>query len=256
MHEAVPSYCDHASEAFKRTVESPLFWIFASVATLGAFTFIAISGAITVPTLLFAAIVGGSCGGLGAFIFSNRAVLFYEFSLLTILALHSLSLWDWWNQIDDDIFLGSLPLATLCHEEHIPRQTGCTAVLSLIEPYESERKTALTTPVTPQMWAQREMAQRSVPMVELAQADPQLIHEAVLFLEEQIALGRSIYVHCKAGVQRSATVVAAHLLKSGKATSLDHALELLFEKRTPISQTRNQFLIRSNVERYIETFPI
>lgn len=59
------------------------------------------------------------------------------------------------------------------------------------------------------------------------------LKEQVDFLEEQRSAGRTVYVHCFAGVSRSATVLAAYYMQK-KDLTRDQALELLREQRPQV----------------------
>jgi len=63
--------------------------------------------------------------------------------------------------------------------------------------------------------------------------DLKWLQEQVDFLAEQRSAGRSIYVHCYAGVSRSATVLAAYYMQQ-KDLTRDQALEFLKTKRPQI----------------------
>ena len=56
-----------------------------------------------------------------------------------------------------------------------------------------------------------------------------------------------VYVHCKAGYSRSAAVVAAYLLASGQAVSVDDSLEMLRAARPSI-------VIRAEVVEALHSF--
>lgn len=53
------------------------------------------------------------------------------------------------------------------------------------------------------------------------------------FIQREISLGKSVLVHCGAGVSRSATIVLAYLMGVEKM-SLDDALEFLQDKRSVV----------------------
>ncbi len=51
-----------------------------------------------------------------------------------------------------------------------------------------------------------------IPMVDFAQPDLQLVRQAVEVVKAEMAAGRSVYLHCKAGKGRSATVAVCFLM--------------------------------------------
>ncbi len=165
--------------------------------------------------------------------------------------LHRLGCWTWWSQIDEKLYLGSIPLTTFKHAELIPFETGSSAILSVIQPFEMENSTLFTKPVPASTWKKNKFFHEQVSMLDLKIAPPEQIALAIAFIEEQIAKGSTVYVHCKAGVGRSASVVAAYLIKSGKIASVDKAIEFLLEKRPQIALGINCLTIRKNTENYL-----
>jgi hypothetical protein len=59
------------------------------------------------------------------------------------------------------------------------------------------------------------------------------LRSQVKFIDEQRKAGRTVYVHCRAGVNRSSTVVAAYLMWRDHLTR-DEALEIIRGKRRRI----------------------
>lgn len=53
------------------------------------------------------------------------------------------------------------------------------------------------------------------------------------FINEEISQNKSVIVHCKAGISRSATIVLAYLVRYG-GVSLDRAYQIVSEKRPVI----------------------
>jgi protein phosphatase len=60
------------------------------------------------------------------------------------------------------------------------------------------------------------------------------LREAVAFIDEQVGRGEVVYVHCKAGYSRSAAVVAAYLIHTGRAATAAAAVTKLRESREGI----------------------
>ena len=51
--------------------------------------------------------------------------------------------WEWWNQIDDNIYLGAIPLERFDHEDIFKNRLGITAVLLVLENFELETTTIM-----------------------------------------------------------------------------------------------------------------
>jgi len=78
-----------------------------------------------------------------------------------------------------------------------------------------------------------ETSYRWLPILDLTAPTPEHLREAVAFIAEQSPKG-TVYVHCKIGYSRSAAVVGAHLLATGRATTAEEAVQLLRKARPTI----------------------
>ena len=79
----------------------------------------------------------------------------------------------------------------------------------------------------------RGVAYRNVAIMDLTAPTPAQLREAVDFIEANAASGQ-VYVHCKIGYSRSAAVVGAWLVESGRARSADEAMSMLRARRPSI----------------------
>ena len=73
-----------------------------------------------------------------------------------------------------------------------------------------------------------------VPMRDFAQPDLNKVQEAVEIVRSEIAAGRSVYLHCKAGKGRSATVGLCFLLQQKQAKTPEEAAAILRTARPQI----------------------
>lgn len=75
---------------------------------------------------------------------------------------------------------------------------------------------------------------RNVPILDLTTPEPAALHAAVEFIEKHINAG-PVYVHCALGLSRSATVVAAWLVRSQRVANAEAALRQLAELRRGVA---------------------
>ncbi len=61
------------------------------------------------------------------------------------------------------------------------------------------------------------MAELHLPVDDLTAPTPRQFELALGFLDEQLARGRAVVVHCLVGQGRTGTVLAAYLIRSGAA---------------------------------------
>lgn len=132
----------------------------------------------------------------------------------------------WYNRIDDRIILGALPFHKTAHE--LIQNENIGAVISLNESYEMR----FLCP-SKQKWKSLGIRQLHIPTVDYNNA-PSLenIKKSMEFVNE-IDTSKSIYVHCKAGRSRSATVVVCYLIKYYKM-SITEAMDFVRNKRPHI----------------------
>jgi membrane-associated phospholipid phosphatase len=74
---------------------------------------------------------------------------------------------------------------------------------------------------------------RNLPILDLTAPTPGQLREAVRFIARESARG-TVYVHCKVGYSRTAAVVGAYLLATGRATTAHEAVALLRQARPTI----------------------
>jgi len=79
----------------------------------------------------------------------------------------------------------------------------------------------------------REIPHLAMPILDLTAPSTAQLDEAVAFINEHNQRG-IVYVHCKIGYSRSAAVVGAWLLASGRASTVDEALQHLRSVRPTI----------------------
>ncbi|MFT5318441.1 MAG: hypothetical protein ACI8RA_001705, partial [Chlamydiales bacterium] len=78
----------------------------------------------------------------------------YSLTLINRIFMNALDRqgWPWWNQIDDNIILGGIPLKNKGHVSTMISELGVQAVLSLNESFELRTNGLFSEPVSPEDW--------------------------------------------------------------------------------------------------------
>ncbi|MCY3023090.1 MAG: dual specificity protein phosphatase family protein [Planctomycetota bacterium] len=127
----------------------------------------------------------------------------------------------WWDWVDDSVLLGAAPL-----RRHVAelKQAGIGAVVNTCRewrgPVEAYRAAGIE--------------ELYLPITDFTAPRLNEVRAAVRFIEQQIAAGRKVYVHCKAGRGRSATIVLCYLIAKGFSPEKGQAL--LLEKRPHVNR--------------------
>ncbi|XP_061422375.1 phosphatidylglycerophosphatase and protein-tyrosine phosphatase 1 [Lethenteron reissneri] len=135
--------------------------------------------------------------------------LFYPTLLYTALACRVLGprRRRWFDRVDATVVLGALPLRGLT--EQLVKQENVRGVITMNEAYETR---FLCNSL--EEWRDAGVEQLTLSTVDFTGVpSPQQLHDGVAFALKYAALGHSVYVHCKAGRSRSATMVAAYLIQ-------------------------------------------
>ena len=107
--------------------------------------------------------------------------------------------WNWWDVVDEMVIIGALPF-----ESHVDKlkTLGVTAVVNTCEEYGG--------PIV--KYEAAGIKQLRVPTVDFTHPTLASVEEAVTFIQKQADAGGLVYVHCKAGRARSATIVICWLI--------------------------------------------
>ena len=122
-----------------------------------------------------------------------------------------------WDEVTPEVLMGRLLTDTEAHEAI---QEGVTAVLDLTGEF-SEAQPFLN------------LTYLNVPVMDLTAPTPDQFQQAVSFIDGQSKSGK-VYVHCKIGYSRSAAVVMAWLITSGRASTTDGAVAMIRNVRPSV----------------------
>ncbi|KAK2650785.1 hypothetical protein Ddye_018274 [Dipteronia dyeriana] len=129
--------------------------------------------------------------------------LFYPTLLYNVVRNKIQSEFRWWDRVDELILLGAVPFPV-----DVPRlrELGVSGVVTLNEPYE--------TLVPTWLYHAHNIDQLVIPTRDYLFAPTFAdICQAVDFIHENASLGKTTYVHCKAGRGRSTTIVLCYLVE-------------------------------------------
>lgn len=148
--------------------------------------------------------------------------LFYPTLLWNLLLSRVLGLREWWDRVDEHVVLGALPFA-----RDVPRlrAAGITGVVNTCAEY--------TGPVA--AYTRAGITQLHIPILDYSPPTEADVARALAFIREVAAKGGDVYVHCKAGRGRSATVVMCYLIAE-KGMSPDEAQRHLLTVRPHVNQ--------------------
>jgi len=119
----------------------------------------------------------------------------------------------WWNTIDTKVILGALPFRNDIKKLYAE---GVRSVINTCDEYEG--------PID--LYAKFGIQQLYIPCADYTSPTMEQIENALLFIQEQSSKG-IIYVHCKAGRGRSATIVMCYLIATKKISAIQAQKELL-----------------------------
>lgn len=225
------------ASVFKRILLSPLVWTAAAVVTL----------AVLAPWDIAAAGIALVAGVAIA----CRKRLIYETSLSYGYLRNKLSpdKWPSYSKINDSLILGRLPLKNT-NDHILLKEEGVGAILSLVEGFENKSLGLLSDPVTPKDWESLGIDQLQIQTADFSPLTTDSIKKGVEYIEKQQALGKKVYVHCKAGRTRSAAVIVAHLRKKHpeQFKTVEESVQFVKEKRPFIKLQKDKL---DSIEKFV-----
>lgn len=190
-----------------KSIKNPLTW---AATTLSTYLYKYIPSNDTSPYI--------NCIGLagfGYYAYKKRKQLWYEVSITSIALaerMKRLTGHTWYHSINDKISLGAIPLKNLGHLDAFAKN-HIGAVLSLVEPHEATTSSLMSEPVLKHEWEAHKIQYLNLPTPDMEAPTLDKIASAVGFIFKNACAGRKTYIHCKAGIGRSATIAICYLLK-------------------------------------------
>ena len=137
--------------------------------------------------------------------------------------IRRLKWWRWYDQIEEHVFVGAVPSREMAADL---AKSGIAGVINTCHEYEGPLD----------VYHEFGVEQLYLPTVDFTPPSVEVIDEGVCFIEKYVAEGKDVYVHCKAGRARSATIVLCWLMKS-KGMGPEEAQVFLQEKRKQVLPT-------------------
>ncbi|KAF4094402.1 hypothetical protein AMELA_G00014710 [Ameiurus melas] len=133
-------------------------------------------------------------------------ILFYP-TLAYNVMMEKISSRRWFDRVDQTVILGALPFRSMTAE--LVQAENVRGVVTMNEEYETEFFCN-----SAEEWKAEGVEQIRLSTVDLTGV-PSLehIHRGVEFVLKHRDQGTSVYIHCKAGRSRSATLAAAYLIR-------------------------------------------
>jgi len=145
---------------------------------------------------------------------------------------------NWWDHIDQNVYLGCVPLQCRGHVQTL-NDLGVKAVVNVMDEY--------VGPVD--AYEALSMEQLYLPTLDHYEPSVHDMTMAVDFINKYVHEGSGVYVHCKGGHGRSAAVVFCWLVQS-KQMTMDEAQDYLSCRRL----VRRKLYQQANVNQYCSQF--
>ena len=146
--------------------------------------------------------------------------------------------WNWWDLVDDTVIIGALPSSG--HVDAL-KELGVTGVVNTCEEYQG--------PV-----AQYEVAgieQLYVPTVDFTHPSLEAVEKGVAFIQRHSDTGGLVYVHCKAGRARSATIVVCWLIHAHGLTPAEAQRHLQERRKHVNPRVFERTVVRAFYEKHV-----
>jgi atypical dual specificity phosphatase len=139
----------------------------------------------------------------------------------------------WFDEVSPQLWLGGAP--TYGRDYAFIKKVGITAVLNIRAERDDDRE----------FYRQNGIDYLRLEVLDVKVPPPEEIEEGVAFIDKHVQEGDVVLIHCAKGRGRSATLLAAYLMKHGHMT-YDQAIELLVSKRSLVNlQTRHQRVLET-----------
>lgn len=123
----------------------------------------------------------------------------------------------WWSRVDEHVILGAVPFRS---DVNLLHREGVAGVINTCHEYDGPRAE----------YQRLGIVQLHLPTIDFTPPTLVDVKRGVEFIRQHAESGLTVYVHCKAGRARSATVVACWLIAS-RGISPEEAQRILLQHR-------------------------
>lgn len=142
-------------------------------------------------------------------------LVFYPTLAWNCMLGRTLKVRNWWDRVDDHVIVGAYPFRRDVSAMH---KDGVQAVVNTCEEYAGPHE----------KYREFGIEQLRIPTTDFTHPRLEDVEKAVEFVQGHVQNARTVYIHCKAGRARSATVALCWLIKYRSMTALeaqDHLLK-------------------------------
>jgi atypical dual specificity phosphatase len=137
----------------------------------------------------------------------------------------------WWDRVDGNVILGALPFPKDIQPLY---DAGVRAVVNTCEEY----------PGPTQEYERLGIEQLRVPTIDFTPPRLADVRRAVAFIASRAERGETVYVHCKAGRARSATIVACWLMYRYRISATEAESRLRQVRPHIVGELANRQVVR------------
>lgn len=144
------------------------------------------------------------------YIYSWRKYNYYVGTLFAKYFSYNFLHGSWWDKINDNIILGAIPLHNSNHLELLKNE-NIGAVLSVVEDFELN-PSIYFRPITGDEWMKNNINYLHIQVEDSYGVRIDDIKKSIMFISDNVKENKKIYIHCKAGRGRSASIVLCYML--------------------------------------------
>ncbi len=145
---------------------------------------------------------------------------------------------EWFDQMTPQIWMGGAP--TYDRDYEFLLDVGVNAVVDVREEREDDRD----------LYRQNDIDYLKLKVLDVMVPSPEQMDEGSAFIRQHVENGDTVFIHCAKGRGRSATMLAAYLMRY-EGLTYDEARQLMLSKRPLVNlQARHQRILEAWVTQY------